>query len=318
MDLTRLRWRICAAFAAALSLLAVTGSPALAVTPGKPAPAVTARATSPDPVRIGDTVTVTVTGLHFGRKAATATFTSPSGEQVTRVAYPKCSAKDARRTPAKCRSTTSAVLDVLGAWSLTVTDGARVLAEQAFTVLPATRPWSPPDGWVQPDGWLMLAQKATFTPCSTVSWYYDRTGEPEGAGGMHDSVAVALAALAAETGLTFVEKTGTPPSPDGREPFLAYNWLDLAANGHPNAGGIGGPVGSLAGKVSFPGYAGRFPDDPVYQVWLATHESMHALGFDHVRYFFSYMYPVMLYELKKFNAGDLDGLHTMYKNNPCP
>jgi hypothetical protein len=51
--------------------------------------------------------------------------------------------------------------------------------------------------------------------------------------------------------------------------------------------------------------------------WLVVHETMHAIGMDHVNDVTAIMNPIAG-EATALNGGDLDGLHTMYLNNPCP
>jgi hypothetical protein len=51
---------------------------------------------------------------------------------------------------------------------------------------------------------------------------------------------------------------------------------------------------------------------------VVTHETMHALGFGRVSDPTSVMHPSPDPGSYVLNDGDRDGLHTMYKNNPCP
>jgi hypothetical protein len=49
--------------------------------------------------------------------------------------------------------------------------------------------------------------------------------------------------------------------------------------------------------------------------WLIVHETLHALGMGHVNDRSEVMNPFV--EAYTFGSGDLDGLHTMYLNQPC-
>ncbi len=162
-------------------------------------------------------------------------------------------------------------------------------------------------------------------PCSTVQWHYDRSAEPAAAAGMRADIEAGLARLAAETGLVFAETT------DPAQARLRFDWADLATRyaGAGEAAGLGGRRGAQ-GFVTFsashwwptdqwPGFDVVTQPDGSYAVgrgWLVVHETMHALGMDHVNDPTAVMNPYG--GATAFNAGDLDGLRTMYLNNPCP
>ncbi len=200
--------------------------------------------------------------------------------------------------------------------------GARVIARTSVVVREAPRPWSPPAGWAQPAGWTFFGGGATYVPCSTVLWYYDRSAEPAGAAGMRAEIEGALARLAEQTGLVFAETT------DPAAARLTLDWGDLAAESG-DAAGIGGRQGRQ-GFVTFstthwwptdqwPGYGVVVQPDGSYAIgrgWLVVHETMHALGMGHVDDVTAIMNPMA--GATEFNAGDVDGMHTMYLNNPCP
>jgi hypothetical protein len=263
------------------------------------------------------TTTVVVRGAS---KAAAVTVRW--GDAARSHARTTCSPATAAKRPARCTLTLQHRYDGAGTFAIAVLSGPRVVARSTIVVRSAPTPWSPPPGWVQPAGWQPYGGGATYVPCSTVLWFYDRSLEPAGAVGMHDEVVAGLAMLAAQTGLTFTE------TPDRSQAGLVYDWGDLESR-YPGAAGIGGRVGDL-GTVTFsvthwwptdqwPGFGVVTQPDGTYAVgrgWLVVHETMHALGFDHVNDVTSVMNPVG--GATAFNAGDLDGLHTMYLNIPCP
>lgn len=271
--------------------------------------------------RLDQDTTQVVTALGASRKAAvTVDWGDGSAGASDRTACPPARAV---AQPAACTVTMQHSYRTAGSFPLVVRSGARVIARTTVVVRPAARPWSPPAGWVQPATWATFSGGATYIPCSTVRWYYDKASEPVTAVGMRAEVQGALTLLAAETGLTFVEVT------DPAQARLTYSWADLTSN-YGSAAGIGGRRGQ-SGYVRFsstdwwptdqwPGY-GRVvqPDgsSALGRGWLVVHETMHALGMAHVDDPSQIMNPVAG-DASALGAGDLDGLHTMYLNNPCP
>ena len=246
------------------------------------------------------------------------------GDGSTRsVVRSSCRAAQATARPAACAVTLSHAYDDAGTFRVVVRSGPRVIARTVIVVRAAAQPWTPPAGWVQPAGWAFFGRGATYVPCSTVAWHYDAAREPAGAVGMRAEIAGALSRLAGQTGLTFTE-TGDPQAAG-----LTYAWEDLTGR-YAEAAGVGGRQGR-EGFVSFstthwwptdqwPGYGIVTQPDGSYALgrgWLVVHETMHALGMDHVDDPTAIMHPIAG-SATDFNAGDLDGLRTMYLANPCP
>ena len=198
--------------------------------------------------------------------------------------------------------------------------------------------WTVTAGQTFNDGWRPLSTSATYLPCQTVRWSFDRSGEDPGRNTMIDDVRTGLAALQPVSGLTFTEVPAGSPSD------LVFRWGDLAAQGHPDAAGYGGFTGWNKGYVTLdtksdwtlnkwagwdwrhlewprpdlgPGWY-SYKDGPG-RVALVIHESMHAMGFGHVEDFTSIMYPQggLPNNQGKFSPGDLAGLRTMYLDRPC-
>lgn len=233
-----------------------------------------------------------------------------------------CAIPRAVKSPDSCVVTLSHRYTSVGTFPIVVRSGARVIARSTVVVREAARPWSPPPGFLQPAGWASFRGGATYIPCSTVQWHFDRTAEPASSAGMRLEIEAGLARLAAETGLRFVETA------DPAEATLRFGWSDLEPR-YPGAAGVGGRRGR-EGFVTFStthwwpndrwsGFGIVTQPDGSYAVgrgWLVVHESMHALGMSHVEDSTAVMNPYG--GASALNAGDLDGLRTMYLNNPCP
>lgn len=253
------------------------------------------------------------------------------GERIE-VARGTCGTKGAAQHPEACQVTLTPRNYVSGQYFITATAGS-TKATKAITVTPGPKPWSPPIGWIQPSGWSLLSTSATYLPCQTVDWYFDRSGETPDRVNMIQDIAAGLAFLVPETGLTFVQ-TNDPKQAD-----LTFTWGDLTGRG-ASVAGVGGPDGDGTASVTFSNnhwwtkdeWAGRGTvrvDDTTRPGWyyqsvgrqsLVIHEVMHALGFGHVDDVTSMMYPQ---GNDNSNAGilnpkDREGLRTMYLNNPCP
>lgn len=316
--------RAAAVLALAASVLVLgIAPPAAAVEPARRVPVpVAAVAGLPSPRLDQDTTrTAIVTGAS---RAAPVSVTW--GDGTASRARSACSVTRAVKRPGSCTLTLAHAYRSVGSFPIVVRSGKRVIARTTVVVREAPRPWSPPPGFVQPAGWSFFGGGATYVPCSTVAWRYDRSAEPAASAGMRAEIEAGLARLAAETGLAFAETT------DPARARLTFDWGDLTAR-YPGAGeaaGIGGRRGGQ-GFVTFstthwwptdqwPGFGVVTQPDGSYAIgrgWLVVHETMHALGLDHVDDATQVMNPIAgLYS--DLGAGDRDGLRTMYLNNPCP
>lgn len=240
-----------------------------------------------------------------------------------------CTAQKAHHTPAACKVTATHTYAAAGQFTIRATSGTRA-STHAVTVAAVPQRWQPPAGWVQPGGWLPIGG-ATFTPCQNVRWFFDPTGLPGDRSTLKADVAQGLALLAAQTGLTFTE-VGTEaeaqlivnardmkgvaqgfaslnPSKPGSA-TVTFAWDDPYT--HDLLQGFNRvhlPYLDDNGQVAYLDANGRG--------WMVTRLLMMSLGFGFVDD------PAQLmhngYEpTGGFGAGDLDGLHTMYLNNPCP
>lgn len=255
-----------------------------------------------------------------------------------RTSKGRCTVAAARRNPSACTVTIRHDFGSPGSFTITAA-GGRVSEQQSVTVVEKAKAWKPPAGTVFNEGWKPFRGGATYRPCQTVTWYFDRSGEHPDRNTMIDDVRSGLAILAPLSGLTFTEVT------DPADANLTFRWGDLAAEGYPNAAGYGGYKGPEDGFVAFSTdadwtlnkWSGKDwrrlewprPDlGPGWYSWkegpgrvvLVIHEVMHAMGFDHVEDFTSVMYPQggIPNNRGDFSAGDLAGLRTMYLDNPCP
>lgn len=307
---------------AASALALVIAPPAAAIETARKVPVpVAAVAGLPSPRLDQDTTrTAIVTGAS---KAAPVSVTW--GDGATSQARSACSTTRAVKRPGSCTVTLAHAYRSAGSFPIVVRSGQRVIARTTVVVREAPRPWSPPPGFAQPTGWSFFGGGATYVPCSTVEWFYDRSTEPAASSGMRAEIEAGLARLAAETGLVFTETS------DPARTRLTFDWGDLASRyaGAGEAAGVGGRRGGQ-GFVTFsathwwptdqwPGFGVVTQPDgssAIGRGWLVVHEAMHALGLDHVED------PTAVMNsfggATSFNAGDLDGLRTMYLNNPCP
>lgn len=166
-------------------------------------------------------------------------------------------------------------------------------------------------------GWGLMLGEATIAPCTTVTWAYDASKQPAKAKTFKKDIEASLAILSKETGLTFAE------TQDYGNAQLRYDWDRIASAG---LGGTDGqvtisttsdwPTDKYAGFKPFKPYSKgnyHYTSGPAGRGWLIVHETMHALGFDHVDDQKSIMAPVNRGQ-GKFTSGDLEGLHTVYRS----
>ena len=320
------------ASAVAVLLTSLLIAPAAADAPAKkpkPGKAVSVVSISPTTSRIGDQsanpVTVVVRGVDSKTTVEVSFEVLPEGG--TKKKKGKCSVDKARKSPDKCRVTLSHSYTQVGRQALSGWAGKK----RIFQVIEITEDrWTPPAGQVF-NGWRTYRDSygANFSPCRQITWFFDRSNEKADRNTMIDDVRAGLATLEPLTGLTFVE------TDDPNSAALTFNWGDVSESG--DVAGTGFTDGVNRGRVTFSdtnkttqnvwagaGYQ-RLDDYPSPGYWwesdrrqsLVIHEVMHTLGFEHVDIADSIMNPDFM-NGTTFNAGDLEGLATMYGNNPCP
>ncbi len=243
------------------------------------------------------------------------------GDGTTSRRTSPCTPAQVSRRPAACTMRFTHVYPGKGTYQVTTKWGPQVVGRDTVRVGFVPRGWRPPARWVQPAGWLPYDAGATFAACATVPWYYDATGQPPAAARMQDDVVAGLALVGAQTGLRFV------PTTDRAKAQLVFGWADLTGYGSGVAGFGGYDADSAYVRFSTTNWwpadtwAGfdvvTQPDGTtgVGRGWLVVHETMHAIGFDHVADETSIMNPITT--AHALNAGDLDGLHTMYPTAAC-
>lgn len=317
----------------AVLLTSLAVAPAAADAPAKkpkPGKAVSVVSISPTTSRIGDQpvnpVTVVVRGVDSKTTVEVSFEVLPEGG--TQKKKGKCSVAKARKSPDKCRVTLSHSYTQVGQQALSGWAGK----ERIFQVIEITEDrWTPPAGQVF-NGWRTYRDSygANFSPCRQITWFFDRSNEKADRNTMIDDVRAGLATLEPLTGLTFVE------TDDPNSAALTFNWGDISEYGE-NFAGYASTDGVNKGWVIFSDtadwtknvWAGsgniRLDDYPSPGFWrskdgrqtLVIHEVMHTLGFEHVDVPDSIMHPTNM-NGTTFNQGDLEGLATMYLNNPCP
>lgn len=266
----------------------------------------------------------------------TVTFRGVSREMTATVRWGDGSigAKRGSCSPAKaaanrtgCLVVFSTLYTTAGQYTIVASSG-RTRATAQLTVAEVPRPWTPPAGWVQPPGWTADPVGATFTPCQDVHWYLDRAGEPGDRVRMHDDIANVLGVLAGETGLTFSETTDPAAAhlTFRWDPAMADDWIWSMQPGwrkatislspddpllRDSASGLG------MAHVEWPGDGGTWVYDGPARGWFVMRATMGALGLDPVADTNQLM-NTGYFTRPGLGAGDLDGLHTMYKNIPCP
>ncbi len=196
--------------------------------------------------------------------------------------------------------------------------------------------WTPEPGSNSQRTWQAQRLGATFAPCTTVKWYFDRSKEPNAA--MYKQTPEALDIIAKHSGLTFVE------TQDPNEATLTFEWEEFTG-GWASAAGLGGQrrdfrydsnlntsIETRTGSVQYnllddwPTSASKKGFSPVRigntihggNGWLIVHETMHALGVGHSLVDDEVMSPILDWDTKAMSANDIDALNVMYLNNSCP
>lgn len=259
-----------------------------------------------------------VTGL---AKTSPVTVSFGDGSGTTRLRS-RCTTMQARRAAARCAASASHIYMAPGVFNVTVTGRGGLIAQRTVTVVAAPQPWKPPPGFAQPQGWRPYVVGATFVPCQTVRYFVNMANVAPSRLGTVAEIPQALAMIASETALTFVQ------TDDRSTADLTIDW----ARGYQFSDGTAGRGGAVSSGGAGTGFVifnadsywtqsdyagfGRTDLGMVQNGWLLIHEFMHALGFDHVDDTTSIMNATV--NVGAFNSADLDGLHVMYRDNPCP
>jgi len=192
-------------------------------------------------------------------------------------------------------------------YTVTVTNGADLTLKAPVTVA---------NGWAP----MFSYRPAVFPNCSTLTWSYSTKGQPKADSTLAADVAAGLKRLSSVTGLRF-RQTNDPATAD-----IRYGWENLGTHGPSGIGGVEtSSSGGSRGHVQFnthdawpsnrnAGFGllrGYLPG----RGWLVIHETMHALGFDHVNDKTQVMNPVGY--MHEFGRGDLQGLKAVYPKAAC-
>jgi hypothetical protein len=315
--------RLAYATAAILAATAISAPAANAAQPApKPAPAVVGSmpASAYRIDRQDPPPTVVVLGVSKGTPV-----TVNWGDGNSSVKRSRCTVSTAARNPSACAVTLSYEYSYAENVTVTVRVGRAILANAAIVISPEPRAWAPPEGWVQPAGWSVFNAGATYLPCSTIPWFWDRTSEPADRTLVHDDVQRALDMISEKTGLTYVETV------DRAAAKLTFNWSEQVDRDRPGASGFGGGYwNSQMGTVSLSptkwwaadawrGFGVVTQPDGRYgsgNAWLIIHEVLHTLGMGHVNDPAQVMNPVN--SRTDWGSGDVDGLYAVYRSQPCP
>ncbi len=313
--------RLVARISAALATVvagAVLLAPVASAAPlaKKPTAQPTATIVTPDVLRVDKQNETNNLVVFAGMDAKARARVNWGDADPTATVQGSCKTATALAHPDWCSIAVAHEYDAPGTYTITAVAGGQVVSK-LVTIAPEPVRWSPAAGFA-PTGWSLLGRQATYFPCQTVPWFYDRTRQPGNAGQIYSDTVTGLAMVAAETGLTFVETT------DPAQAALTFRFGDIGSAA--GQGGGGGGQGFVTYSATdwwptdpWPGFGiVRQPNgtSAAGHGWLVVHEVMHAIGLGHVNDRSSVMNPVG--GAIAFNAGDLDGLHTMYRNNPCP
>ena len=307
---------ILSTLAAVVVGFAVAPAASAAVVVAAPVASPTITILTPDVLRLDKQNETNNLVVLAGMDAKTKARVNWGDDQGTDATRGTCKTKTSLAHPDWCSVTVLHTYAASGTYTITAVVGKTVVSK-LVTISPAPVRWSPPADFV-PSGWSMLGRQATYFPCQVVPWFYDRSNQPGNASQIYSDTVTGLAMISAETGLTFTETT------DPTQAALTFRFANLGT-----AAGIGGGANGV-GNVAYSS-TDWWPTDPwpgfgiVRQAngyyaaghgWLVVHEVMHAVGLGHIIDVTAVMNPVG--GAIALNAGDLDGLHTLYKNNPCP
>lgn len=245
-----------------------------------------------------------------------------------------CNKKKSRERAPKCAKVFTHYFSQTGTFTIFVKQDEQVVSLHLLTVeeqpmtspspLNTLLPWTAPLGWTQPNGWSVINGGGTFLPCSTIRWYFDREGELGSRSEMINLIQPALEMVSAQTGLTFTQ-TGTKDNMQ-----LEFSWMSNMEVNDPNIAGTGGGgLNANFGSIELNPYswwtanqwAGfemiKHADWAVVSGngWLIIHEVLHVLGLGHTEDPSQIMYFQV--ERSSFGSGDIEGMHTMYLNQPC-
>ena len=263
-------------------------------------------------------------------------------------------AKQARKNAKRCVIKVKHQYQEVGTYVVQVTNPSKKnlkLVSEVITVIPSGANsdagsidnsvgvggwWTPEPGSNSQRVWQAERLGATFAPCTTVLWYFDRSNEPNAA--MYKQTPEALEIIAKHSGLTFVETQ----DPDAA--MLTFEWEEFEDR-WGSAAGLGGQrrdfrydpnintsIETRTGAVRYnlnddwansakkTGFSPVRISNTIYpgSGWLIVHEVMHALGVDHSLADGEVMSPTIDWETKAMSQNDIDALNVMYLNNPCP
>lgn len=301
----------------ALTLAAVAVAPSTAA-PAKPRGPVVKLPPKGVPIHEDDDAEVSVKGVSW--QAPIYVDWGDPDEEAS-VLHSKCSLRTATAQPNLCTDYEFLPYYESGTYTITVRQRGKVLARQKVVYIADATAWTPPDDWAQPAGWKAMAAGATYRPCSTIPWYWDRTGEPADRVQLHEDIPAVLAMIAPHTGLTFVE------TDDRSAAGLVFDWKTEAGSTSPvsvssrwnsNFATISLNPRSWWVNDQWRGFSRVTQPDGTSadgNGWLLVKSVLWALGMDNVDDAAQVMGPG--YAKSALGAGDIDGLRTMYLNHPC-
>ena len=154
----------------------------------------------------------------------------------------------------------------------------------------------------------------TFTPCSTVTWYYDSSSEPRRAKRMKRDVVRALSRMKRQVGLHFSEVD------DQDQAQLTFRWKRFADRDVLAEGGWSRSNSEYAGTVLLSSSSRGMADSAGSRSRSVTvqHEVFHVLGIGHSENPQSLMYYMQKAQLKqKLTALDRKVIDLLYSPATC-